>query len=345
MIDIEQHQDLVEYLLTHNLIKDKDHVTCSNLPGGVSNRTVLVEHGRSGQWVIKQALEKLRVEADWFSDPQRIHHEANGLRWLATLIGEEAVPGFIYEDDQEHILIMEAVARPHFNYKTLLLEQPPKANHAGDFANLLAAIHRHSFFHRDELASIFADTSFFESLRLEPYYGYAAGRVPEAADFLLELMQQTRTRKLTLVHGDYSPKNVLIYNDRLVLLDHEVIHFGDPAFDIGFSMAHFLSKAHYRADLQGTFIDTAQLYWQTYFKQTREEPWAVELEHFCVQHTLACLLARVAGKSMLEYLGPEQKKTQQQIITDMIGENHASMTSAINRFSTSLERYQQHSKT
>lgn len=338
MIDIEQHGELVEYLFSHNLIKD--NVTCSNLPGGVSNRTVLVEHGRSGHWVIKQALEKLRVEADWFSDPQRIHHEANGLRWLATLIGEEAVPGFVFEDHHEHILIMEAVARPHFNYKTLLLEQPPKPNHARDFANLLAAIHRHSFFQRDELAPIFADTSFFESLRLEPYYGYAAGRVPEAAGWLLELMQQTRTRKLTLVHGDYSPKNVLIYNDQLVLLDHEVIHFGDPAFDIGFSMAHFLSKAHYRADLRGTFIDTAQHYWQTYFKQTGDEPWAGELEYFCVQHTLACLLARVAGKSMLEYLGPDQKKTQQEIILDMIRENHAGMTSAINRFAQLLDHLQ-----
>ena len=39
--------------------------------------------------------------------------------------------------------------------------------------------------------------------------------------------RRTRSRRLTLVHGDFSPKNVLVYRGRLVLLDHEVIHWGD----------------------------------------------------------------------------------------------------------------------
>jgi len=342
MIDIEQHDELIDYLVSHNLIESGMRPTCRNLLGGISNKTVLVEVNDSEHWVVKQALEKLRVEADWFSDPQRIHHEADGLRWLASLAGQEAVPGFVFEDHEQHLLIMEAVAEPHFNYKSLLLEQSPDPHHTREFARLLATIQCNSYEHRDQVAEVFADTSFFESLRLEPYYGYSASQLPGTADFLHTLMEQTRTRKLTLVHGDYSPKNVLIHKNRLVLLDHEVIHFGDPAFDIGFSMAHFLSKAHYRSSLRSNFIGAARSYWQTYFRRTADEPWADELELFCARHTLACLLARVAGKSILEYLDSDQKGVQQQVIAQLMREEPETMTSTINQFSELLDYYEQH---
>jgi aminoglycoside phosphotransferase (APT) family kinase protein len=88
---------------------------------------------------------------------------------------------------------------------------------------------------------VFADRSFFESLRIEPYYRYAASRAPDADPFLRTLVEDTRREVHTLVHGDYSPKNVLVREGRLVLLDHEVAHFGDPAFDVGFSTTHLLS--------------------------------------------------------------------------------------------------------
>ena len=64
---------------------------------------------------------------------------------------------------------------------------------------------------RDELAAVFDDRSFFESLRLEPYYAYTAAQVPEAAAFLRRAdRRHARATRCTLVHGDYSPKNVLV---------------------------------------------------------------------------------------------------------------------------------------
>ena len=93
---------------------------------------------------------------------------------------------------------------------------------------------------------MFDDRSFFESLRLEPYYLYTATQVPAGRDVpATSWSRDTRERRLTLVHGDYSPKNVLVHDDRLILLDHEVIHWGDPAFDVGFALTHLLSKAHH----------------------------------------------------------------------------------------------------
>ena len=66
-----------------------------------------------------------------------------------------------------------------------------------------------------------------------------------AAGFLKDLAHKTLRHKKSLVHGDFSPKNILIYEGKLILLDHEVFHFGDPAFDVGFALTHFLSKAHH----------------------------------------------------------------------------------------------------
>src|SRR6185503_2499871 len=95
------------------------------------------------------------------------------------------------------------------------------------------------------LQSIFADRTFFEALRIDPYYRAAGIRHPAAGKFYDRLIAETATVQETLVHGDFSPKNVLVREGRLILLDFEVIHFGDPAFDLGFSLTHLLSKAHH----------------------------------------------------------------------------------------------------
>src|SRR5205823_5639992 len=99
---------------------------------------------------------------------------------------------------------------------------------------------------------------------LEPYYEFTAQRVSGARSFLELLIAETRATRTALVHGDYSPKNVLVFQDALVLVDHEVIHFGDPAFDVGFSLTHLLSKAHHLPERRAAFASAALEYWASY---------------------------------------------------------------------------------
>jgi aminoglycoside phosphotransferase (APT) family kinase protein len=134
--------------------------------------------------------------------------------------------------------------------------------------------------------------------------------VPEAAAFYARLIADSRPRQLTLVHGDYSPKNILVHGDRLILLDHEVIHFGDPAFDLGFSLTHLLSKAHHLVEHRQRFAEAALLYWTSYRHALDAVPWGADLEAHAVRHTLGCLLARVAGRSPLEYLDADAQARQ-----------------------------------
>jgi aminoglycoside phosphotransferase (APT) family kinase protein len=139
-----------------------------------------------------------------------------------------------------------------------------------------------------------------------------------------------------LVHGDFSPKNVLVYGGRLVLLDHEVAHFGDPAFDLGFSLTHLLSKAHHLVATRDAFGRAALDYWRVYSATIGDLPWRGDLEPRAVRHTLACLLARVAGRSPLEYLDAEERARQHEAVLRLIPGRPQSVPVLIQNFLDAL---------
>jgi 5-methylthioribose kinase len=338
-LDIEQPDALLAYLRDHGRVGPDEQPKIKPLSGGVSNRTVLVERPDGEAWVIKQALEKLRVQVDWFSSPERIHREALGLRWLNTLVSPSTItPWFVFEDFDEHLLAMKAVPQPHRNWKTMLLAGELDFSHVEQFAVLLATTHANAWWQRDAVAPEFDDRSFFISLRVEPYYGYTAEQVPEAAPFLRALIAETLDTRLTLVHGDYSPKNILVYQDQLILLDHEVIHFGDPAFDLGFSLTHLLSKAHHLAARRADFADAARHYWTVYRDGISGVPWAADLEPRAVRNTLGCLLARVVGRSPLEYLDADERVRQKTAVLALMANPPQSVADLTSRFLEELER-------
>jgi 5-methylthioribose kinase len=312
-VDIEQEASLLAYLRNRGWTDDGGHPQVRVLHGGVSNKTVLVQ--RNGDaWVLKQALAKLRVPVDWFSDPMRIHREASALRWLERLAPPGAVPRLVFEDFDDHVLCMEAVPEPHENWKEKLLAGRVERNDVAQFGRLLGEIHVRSAQRLDDLRPDFGDREFFESLRLEPYYLYTAEREPTAAPFLRQLVDETRTVTATFTHGDYSPKNVLIHEGRLKLLDFEVAHLGDPAFDIGFSLAHFLSKAHHLPAVRDGLVASVGVYWDAYRESLADAPFVDGLEERAARHACACLLARVRGRSQLEYLSDLEKDRQAEIV-------------------------------
>jgi len=341
-LDIENFPSTEAYLRQKGFVAWGEDLTLECLPGGVSNRTVLVRFSDGRSWVLKQALPKLRVAVDWFSSPQRIHREALALRWFARLAPSGSVPNLEFEDETNHLLGMEAIRFPHQNWKTVLLAGNVSFNHVEQFGRLLGLVHQRASDDHD-VRQIFADTSFFESLRLEPYYLYCAEQLPESAEFLHRLVEETRSCRLTLVHGDYSPKNILLRDDKLVLLDYEVAHFGEPAFDLGFSLTHFLSKAHHLPAQRALFAEAAVLYWRTYRETLDDSPWARSLEPRAVRHTLGCLLARVAGRSPLEYLSATERARQRQAALLLLSNPPCQVSDLVSEFLSRLEACAHHS--
>src|SRR5260221_12430214 len=141
-LEIEQPDALIAYLRHTKHIEANEQPIVTLLSGGVSNRTVLVKGPNGEAWVLKQALAKLRVKVDWFSSPERIRREAEGLRWLTRLAPAGTLPGFVFEDDELYILAMEAIPQPHANWKTLLLKGQLDTDHIKQFGELLGTIHR-----------------------------------------------------------------------------------------------------------------------------------------------------------------------------------------------------------
>jgi len=334
-VDIENPDQLLNYLKETRRISKNEQVEIHNLRGGVSNKTVLVRCPSRESWVIKQALPKLRVDVDWFSDPARIHREALALKHLPELAPPGTITPLIFEDRQQNLLAMAAVPDPHSNLKSLSLSHHIVEDHLYQFGRLIGSIHLNST-SRPDLHTLFEDRSFFESLRIEPYYRYTAQQLPQAADALSEIIQTTCSRRLCLVHGDYSPKNILVHEGKLILLDHEVIHFGDPAFDIGFALAHLLSKAHHIPSYRKRFISAAHIFWTSYTTAMAPAPWSIDIDPHAAAHGVACLLARVAGRSKLEYLSAEERMHQQEITLKLLAHRPASVLQLLDRFVAEL---------
>ena len=303
-VDIERHDELLRYLRDSGRIGPDERPEVHTLAGGVSNRTVLVQRQSGEAWVLKQALPKLRVPVEWYCSPERIQREALALHWLAELAPTGTITPLVFEDRELHLLAMEAVPQPHENWKTMLLSGRLDLAHVRQFGT--PAAH-----HPPQCAQTSGRdrARLRRPLILRSPAARALLRVhgnprPRGSAFLARLVEETLARRDTLVHGDYSPKNVLVRNGRLVLLDHEVAHFGDPGFDLGFSLAHLLSKAHHLPHQRADFASAALVYWKAYDGDA-------ELEPRVVRHTLGCLLARVAGRSPLEYLDEHERAQQQ----------------------------------
>src|ERR1700745_1974234 len=178
-VDIEDPKSLTQYLRDTGRLESDETPTLQVLPGGVSNKTILVQRVNGDRWVIKQALQNLRVRSDWCSDPARILVEAEALRYLPRVTPPHSTPALLFEDRNNHLLAMEAVAEPNDNWKELLLAGSIDLAVFHQFGQILAMIHRRSFELREELFPIFQDRIYFETLRLEPYFEYTARPVTE----------------------------------------------------------------------------------------------------------------------------------------------------------------------
>jgi 5-methylthioribose kinase len=139
----------------------------------------------------------------------------------------------------------------------------------------------------------------FDQLRLDAYYRYVAGRHPELAGYFEALIADCETRRWCLVHGDFSPKNFLVDRGSLVAIDWECVHYGNPAFDAAFLLNHLLLKSFHLPARAADFAELGLRFWRAATSQIPTAPW---LEESTVRHWAGLLLARMDGKSPVEYI-------------------------------------------
>jgi aminoglycoside phosphotransferase (APT) family kinase protein len=112
-----------------------------------------------------------------------------------------------------------------------------------------------------------------------------------------------------LVHGDFSPKNILQGASGPVILDAECAWFGDPAFDVAFVLNHLLLKGAWRPQWRMRYVEAFASLERAYFAHARWEP-AEALAARIAALLPALMLARIDGKSPVEYLQSEVEKDE-----------------------------------
>lgn len=209
------------------------------LDGGVASDVAIVRDDSGQEFVVKQALPKLKVAADWRCDPARSSQEVEALRVAPSLLGIGVVPRVLWVDAAEHRFAMERIDADLKNWQTQLSAGEVSLVTAGRVGELLARLQTASA--RDpRLAAAFGTREYFELLRIQPFFVRAAERNPEARASIDRVIELLRAPGRVLVHGDYSPKNMLARDAQVVILDWEVVHWGEPRFDIAFCLSHLL---------------------------------------------------------------------------------------------------------
>lgn len=294
-----------DYLVHAGLLAPGTITTVTELDGGVSNIVVAVE-APGLSWVVKQSLPKLRVADDWQAKQERTLNEANGLK-IAADISPGRVPAVVHCDPVQFVLVIQRAPRPWTPWKQQLLAGTVDEGLAHALGSTLAAWHATTAAD-PALTDALDDPEAFEQLRVSPYYRATAERLPAAASDILAVVDQMAQRRNCLVHGDFSPKNILVGTDGFWVLDFEVAHRGDPDFDRAFLLTHLLLKAIHRPGDHHLFLAAATAFLAGYDESAPPtSTWRSEPAHLARQ--LGCLLlARAVGKSPAEYLDDRGKR-------------------------------------
>jgi aminoglycoside phosphotransferase (APT) family kinase protein len=305
MIETDSRRVIHAVLCRAGLARPDARATMSPLSGGVSSDIWKVEL-EDRAVCVKRALGKLKVEADWRAPLERSASEAAFLETAGRIV-PGAVPALLHYDRIAGALVMPWLDPAHYRlWKAELAAGRAEPEVAAAVGARLVRLHRATAIDA-RIAERFATDAIFHAIRLEPYLLATARRHPDLAPALERLARRTAGTKLVLVHGDVSPKNILVGPEGPVLLDAECAWYGDPAFDLAFCLNHLLLKCVWVPAAARGFLACFDALLETYMQGVVWEP-RNSLEARVATLLPGLLLARVDGKSPVEYLTEEVHK-------------------------------------
>ncbi|HWV96327.1 MAG TPA: aminoglycoside phosphotransferase family protein [Xanthobacteraceae bacterium] len=300
-------ETIIAFLRDAGLVPTDATARLEPLTGGVASDIWKVEvDGRV--FAVKRALAKLRVERDWQVPVTRNVSEVDWLRVAAGVV-PHAVPQVLAHDPAIGAFAMAYLDPVHHPvWKAELAAGRADAAFAAQVGRTIAGFHAATA-HSADLARRFANDALFHAIRLEPYLEATAPTHPDIADALMRLSRETLATKIALVHGDVSPKNILVGPNGPVFLDAECAWYGDPAFDLAFCLNHMLLKCLWTPRARAAFLACFDALAAAYLARVNWEPVA-DLECRAARLLPALFLARVDGKSPVEYITADNDKAR-----------------------------------
>ena len=324
-----ESDEILEALGRLGLIDPGARPVLEPLTGGVSSDIYRVE-AKDGPICVKRARPQLKVAARWEVTVERNRFEYEWLEVVGGIV-PTAVPELFGRDETAGLFAMSYLDPAEFPvWKDQLLAGRADAHVASQVGTAVGRIHA-STADSVDLASRFATDELFRDLRLDPYLTATARAHPDLADRIMGLGETTASTRRVLVHGDVSPKNVLVGPDGPVLLDAECAWFGDPAFDLAFCLNHLVLKSFHLPAGRDGYVECYNALSEAYLDLVTWED-SVAVESRAARLLPALLLARVDGVSPVEYLDEdtrgEVRSTARRLLVDG-GDSLASITDSI----------------
>ena len=320
--------DFAELLRRDGVIRGAD-AKLTALTDGVSSEILRVDDA-GDSFVVKRALAKLNVREEWLADVDRNRFEQRYIAYVAGFL-PEAVPAMRPGQEDRGYFAMELLGAEFESWKKMMLRGEARVEHAANAAGILSAIHARSA-GDEEVAKRFATTENFVQLRVDPYLLTTGRRHADLRPrFEAEAERLAGTRQC-LVHGDFSPKNMMISAERFVLLDCEVAWYGDAAFDVAFLLTHLFLKGLYHAPRELGMREMSEAFWGKYVETAGGRIDCRALEPRVVRLLAMLILARVDGKSPVEYLSAEQQERARLFARAAIQEECVSLSEMAERW-------------
>jgi 5-methylthioribose kinase len=247
---------LAEYLVRVGVFADARGVAVEPAGDGNINwvRRARAADGRSV--VVKQARPALERFPEYRVDTVRMVFEARYGDVVRERIRSRAhvLPRVLFFDEPARVLVMEDLgAAPRLD--ALLAEgraEPETLLELGQFLGMLrratrdAADTLSSQFANDEMRALHGEHIFTlpyapNDFPIEPRLRALADELlarPGVRERIAELRSSYYESRKSLVHGDVQAGNILVQESKPRLLDAEIAHVGDPAFDLGQAFAH-----------------------------------------------------------------------------------------------------------
>ena len=333
--DAPSRADLDRFLQSHRLALAGETVTWTPLEGGVSSDIWRVDlPGRT--ICVKRALPQLRVGMNWRAPVSRNRYEWEWLQ-LAARIVPQSVPQPLAHDPQLGLFAMSYLPPERYPlWKQQLLEGKVDLGTAARVGRVLATL-QNATAGRAEVAAAFDTLENFHALRLEPYLLVTAQRHPDLRAALEGLVERTGRARIALVHGDVSPKNILVGAEAPVLLDAECAWFGDPAFDIAFCLNHLLLKSVLLPQWRGELLQAFEALANSYLDEVKFEARA-GLEARTASLLPGLALARIDGQSAVEYFvgRPARQETVRSLARPLIAQPVGSLGALLRQWRSGL---------
>lgn len=314
--DLSANRILLRDVLSRlDLARPSESIQIEELSGGVSS-TILKITSELRTFCLKQPLPVLKVTKRWEAPVERVYAEVAWLK-LAESMAPGCTPKLLGMDEETSSFAMSFLPPEQFpNWKTELLSGFVDPPFAAVVAKALAQIHAGTA-GKEDVSSAFPNDESFLRLRLDPYLLETARCHPDLADTLRALVARTQNEKRTLVHGDVSPKNILVGAGGPIFLDAECACYGDPAFDVAFLLNHLLLKTVAVKTGAAALLEAFDAFANTYLTSVNWERRS-QIEGRIASLLPALTLARICGKSPVEYLTLETREAVTKIAEKLV---------------------------